>query len=234
MTTRRGPQQIERRAFATALRIERRAEGETRTIAGHAAVFNQLSEELWGFREVVAPGAFRKTLGADVRALWNHDPNHVLGRSKSGTLRLREDEVGLAIEIDPPDTAMARDLVTLIERGDVSQMSFGFRTVTDSWRMLDGEPVRTLEEVELFDVSPVTFPAYPETDVAVRSLEAWRAGGERRDMVDPMADGTCPEGYELGEDGMCHLMDEAARDRASGDLDRRRRRLRLTTLDSRR
>jgi HK97 family phage prohead protease len=166
---------IERRLFRTVELRVLRADGGAAKISGHAAVFNTLSEELWGFREQVAPGAFAKSLDRDVRALWNHDPNHVLGRTTSKTLRLKEDDVGLAIEIDPPDTQMARDLVTLIERGDVSQMSFGFRTITDDWRMQDGETIRTLKEVELWDVSPVTFPAYPDTDVAVRGFEAYKA-----------------------------------------------------------
>jgi len=92
-----------------------------------------------------------------------------IGGSTAGTLRLQEDDRGLAFEIDLPDTGYARDLWRLVDRGDVSQMSFGFRTVTDSWRMEESVPTRTLEAVELFDVSPVTYPAYGETNVDVRS-----------------------------------------------------------------
>ena len=153
--------------------LEIRQEDEGRRIVGYAAVFDQLSEPLFGgFREKIAKGAFKKTIReADVRALWNHDPNYVLGRTKSGTLKLREDDRGLAIEIDPPDTQWARDLMTSIERGDVDQMSFGFRVVKESWdRDADGTIIRTLREVELFDVSPVTFPAYPQTSVQVRDM----------------------------------------------------------------
>ena len=141
-------------------------------IRGHAAVFDQLSEDLGGFVEKIRPGAFKKTAGeADIRALWNHDPNYPLGRTKSGTLRVWEDEIGLAIELDPPETSYAKDLQESIRRGDVDQMSFGFRTIRDEWDA-DGEtPVRTLVEVQLYDVSPVTFPAYPQTSVAVRALE---------------------------------------------------------------
>jgi hypothetical protein len=84
---------------------------------------------------------------------------------------MSEDDHGLKIEIDPPDAQWARDLMTSIERGDVDQMSFGFRTITDSWQLVDGEDIRTLIEVKLFDVSPVTFPAYPDTEVGLRSLE---------------------------------------------------------------
>ena len=149
------------------------ADGKTK-IAGHAAKFDMLSEDLGGFRERIAPGAFAKTIqSADVRALWNHDANIVLGRNKSGTLRLSEDSAGLYYECDAPDTQLVRDMVLApIERGDVNQCSFGFYTLSDKWAKVDGEWVRTLLEVELFDVSPVTYPAYPSTDVAVRSLRA--------------------------------------------------------------
>jgi HK97 family phage prohead protease len=168
--------EIERRTWSVdELRVD--GEADSPRIVGHAAVFNSLSESLGGFREKIAPGAFAKTLGGDVRALFNHDPNHVLGRTRAKTLRLAEDSKGLAVEIDPPDTEQARAVVEALRRGDVSQMSFGFRTVHDSWENLpNGDVIRTLHEVELFDVSPVTFPAYAQTDAAVRSLEAWREG----------------------------------------------------------
>lgn len=143
---------------------------------GYAAVFNSLSEDLGGFVERIAHGAFAKTIqDADVRALWNHDPNHVLGRNKSGTLRLAEDSRGLEYEVDAPDTQVARDLATSMERGDVSQSSFGFSKVRDDWGVTERDyPLRTLEEVRLFDVSPVTFPAYEaaSSGVAMRSLAA--------------------------------------------------------------
>lgn len=150
------------------------ADGGQRKIAGHAAKFDQLSEDLGGFRERIAPGAFAKTIqSADIRALWNHDANIVLGRNTSGTLRLWEDSAGLAYEVDAPDTQLVRDMVLApIERGDVNQCSFGFFTISDKWTKVDGEWVRTLLEAELFDVSPTTYPAYPQTDVAVRSLKA--------------------------------------------------------------
>lgn len=153
------------------LRVQRREGGAT-TIVGYAAVFDKLSVDLWGFRERVARGAFADSIAAgdDVRALWNHDPNIVLGRTKSGTLRLEEDDTGLRVEIDPPDTQQARDLVAVIERGDVDQMSFAFRTIEDKWQ-IDGEEqyVRTLLQVKLYDVSPATYPAYPDTSMGVRT-----------------------------------------------------------------
>jgi HK97 family phage prohead protease len=172
----------ERRIFElVGLKIEKRADNKP-AIVGHAAVFDKLSVPLWGFREKIAKGAFSASLkrGDDVRALFNHDSNIVLGRTKNGTLTVKEDDAGLAIEITPPDTAAARDVISLIERGDVDQMSFGFRTVKDLWEELKpaGDKIRTLIEVDLFDVSPVTFPAYPETDVAVRGFKAFQAEAE--------------------------------------------------------
>lgn len=174
--------QPERRAWGA---IEFRAAGEDSPprIRGHAAVFNELSEDLGGFREKIAPGAFSRTLGADVRALINHDPNLVLGRSTAKTLRMSEDADGLAVEIDLPDTAPARDLAASMERGDVNQMSFGFRTIEDKWDEVDGRIERTLLRVDLFDVSVVTFPAYPQTDAAMRSLEAWKADAAPPDLT---------------------------------------------------
>lgn len=168
---------IERRCFAVQeLRAE--SDGDKRMIRGHAAVFDSLSEELWGFREKIAKGAFSESIKRDdVRALWNHDPNFILGRNRANTLRMSEDDTGLAVEIDMPDTQFGRDLMVSIERGDVSQMSFGFQTVEDSWTRGTGkEPdIRTLIEVRLFDVSPVVYPAYVQTDVDVakRSHDKW-------------------------------------------------------------
>lgn len=167
----------ERRMLDVELRVEARQEGEPPKIIGHAAVFNQLSEDLGGFREQIAPGAFAGAVKTDdVRALWNHNPDFVLARTVSKTLTLKEDARGLSIEIDPPDTQVARDLLVSIERGDVSQMSFGFSVKPDgqNWGKDDeGRNIRTLTDVRLFDVSPVTYPAYPQTDVAKRSLQAW-------------------------------------------------------------
>lgn len=168
---RSGSAKVEHRAFPmTGVEI-RAGDGEPPKIVGHAAVFNSLSEDLGFFREKIAPGAFSKTIQeADVRALWNHDPNYVLGRTKSGTLKLAEDDKGLAVEINPPNTQWARDLMESIRRGDVDQMSFGFQVVKEEWEGDANNPIRVLKEVRLFDVSPVTFPAYTATDVQMRSL----------------------------------------------------------------
>lgn len=165
---------IERRAFPFG-RVEVRAAGDAPPrLVGYAAVFDLPSEDLGGFTEVIRRGAFSKTLReADIRALWNHDENYVFGRTKSGTLHLAEDDHGLRIEIAPPDTTWARDVLVSIQRGDVDQMSFSFRPVRDRWQTDDqGRVQRELLEVALYDVSPVTFPAYPQTEVQVRSAIA--------------------------------------------------------------
>lgn len=166
----------EHRTLPMELRVQDGEDGAA-TIVGHAAVFDTLSEDLGFFREKIDKGAFADSIKEDdVRALFNHDPNVVLGRNKADTLRLKEDGDGLAIEIDPPDTQAANDVLTSIKRGDISQMSFGFQTLIDEWDESDQDnPIRTLKRVKLFDVSPVTFAAYPATDVAVarRSFEGW-------------------------------------------------------------
>jgi HK97 family phage prohead protease len=159
---------LERRCYHASKLRAWLIEGQSPVISGYAAVFNRPSEDLGGFVELIQPGAFAETIKtADIRALWQHDPAIVLGRTKNGTLRLEEDAVGLRIEIDAPDTQGGRDAVASIQRGDVDQMSFGFEVVREAWEQ--GAPVkRTLVELKLFDVSPVTFPAYPQTSVAVR------------------------------------------------------------------
>ncbi|WP_069648981.1 HK97 family phage prohead protease [Caloranaerobacter ferrireducens] len=172
---------LERRTVnLTELRVQNKPNGAdgdkiVRTIEGHAAVFNQWSETLGGFfpyKERVLPGAFKDSIEKDdIRALFNHNPDYVLGRNKSGTLHLEEDEKGLKVIIYPPDTQWARDLMVSIERGDISQMSFGFIVESDRWGLEDGVDVRELQKVKLFDVSPVTYPAYSQTDVGVRSMD---------------------------------------------------------------
>ena len=140
-------------------------------IEGYAAVFNSLSEDLGGFREVILPRAFDRTLreGRDVRALVDHDPSRILGRKKAGTLELSVDSKGLLAKISPPDTTAGRDVTTSIKRGDIDGMSFAFRTITDTWKRGD-ELLRELIDVELIEVSVVASqPAYSATTVGLRS-----------------------------------------------------------------
>ena len=169
--------------FNCEFRLEKRGDDKSR-IVGHAAVFNTIAGDGLWFREKIAAGAFSESIGQDdIRALWNHDSNIVLGRNTSGTLALREDEKGLWVEIDPPDTQSARDLMVSIERGDVSQMSFGFEVLTDEWERKEDEPdLRILKKVKLWDVSPVTFPFYTQTDVALRSHDKWQKGLKTQPM----------------------------------------------------
>lgn len=167
---------IERRnVVLKELRVIENAEETKPTIEGYAAVFDSWSESLGGndpFIEKVCKGAFEETIGQDdIRALFNHDPNYVLGRNKAGTLSLQEDEKGLLVRITPPDTQWARDLLVSIGRGDITQMSFGFTVESDRWLYEENKDVRELLKVKLFDVSPVTFPAYTQTECSVRSAE---------------------------------------------------------------
>ena len=163
------------------LNVEERADGMGPKITGYAAVFDKWSEDLGGFKEKIRAGAFKKAIGkSDVRGLFNHDSNYVLGRQSNGTLIIKEDKNGLWMEIDPPDTQIIRDLVLApIKRGDIKEQSFAFVVANngDEWKNLNGEKpdepaTRTIIEVdELFDVSPVTYPAYPDTSVALRSMD---------------------------------------------------------------
>lgn len=189
-----------------------------RTIVGHAAVFNtwttlyESSRYVW--RERVNPGAFARAIAEkqDVRSLWNHDARIILGRTVSGTCRLSEDATGLFQETDPPDTQLVRDLVIApMDRGDVTQMSFAFMprvgdtkvvstngvTVIErggeriTLREEDGRDVeeRELVDVDLCDVSPVTYPQYVETDCSLR------AAGERREKLCHARLGRCRRDY---------------------------------------
>ncbi|HBL65906.1 MAG TPA: HK97 family phage prohead protease [Achromobacter sp.] len=165
------------------LRTSGEGETERPQIAGYAAVFNTRSALLFGtFVEEIAPGAFDDVMGDDVRALFNHDPNFVLGRTRSNTLRLEIDSRGLAYTIDPPETQTVRDLVlTPLKRGDVTGSSFGFRVAPDGdeWRREGEIIVRTIHKLaELRDVSPVTYPAYGDSHAAQRSLESWKRMAE--------------------------------------------------------
>lgn len=164
---------LETRTLSRPLEV-RKAGTEGRTIGGYAAVFNSDTDIGDCWREVIAPGAFSGSIGGDVRALIDHDSGRVIGRTTAGTLRLSEDETGLACEIDLPDTQDGRDLATLIERGDISGMSFGFIVTKQEWDETGDVPVRTIQAVDLIEVSVVAFPAYPDTSIGMRSLEQLR------------------------------------------------------------
>lgn len=184
----------ETRVFNTEFHIETR--DDKPVIFGHGAVFNSLSENLGGFREKIAPGAFDDVLTNDVRVLFNHDSNLVLARTKSKTAKLSVDERGLKFEFEPGEQSYSKDLLITMTRGDVDQCSFGFTVDSDgqTWdEDDDGRIVRTITKVKrLFDVSPVTFPAYPDTDVAKRSLDAWKESakpkGEPIEYYDKMTE----------------------------------------------
>lgn len=157
------------------LPVERRADGDKVTVAGYAAVFGEVANIGGWFDETLARGAFTETLKtADVRAYFDHDRGRVLGRSSAGTLRLKEDAKGLHVEIDLPDTSDGRDVATLVERGDISGMSFGFSVLRQEWDETVDPPRRTILEVELREVSIVSEPAYDGTSIARRSLETAR------------------------------------------------------------
>lgn len=144
-------------------------------VSGHAAVFNEQADIAGIFREVIAPGAFRAAIGRDdVVFLINHD-GLPLARTRSGTLKLEEDAKGLRMEtvLDPEDPDV-KAIVGKMKRGDLDKMSFAFRAVKQRWDDTQDPPLRTIEEVELFDVSIVTAPAYDGTDIGLRALEKHR------------------------------------------------------------
>ncbi len=161
---------IERRQAIHDLEI--RAEGDGMTLRGYAAVFNSASQPL-PFTETIQPGAFRDSLKSrnDIKLLWNHDTSIVLGSTRAGTLRLIEDNFGLLLEADLPDTQAGRDAATLIKRGDVNAFSFGFRVPQggDEWITADQ---RVLKRINIHETSLVAFPAYTSTEgtASVRSL----------------------------------------------------------------
>lgn len=175
---------MESRTFEVeGLEIRDALDGQPTTITGYAVVFDSWSEVMVDgrgrpFRERFAPTAFDRALasGPDIRALWNHNSDFPLGRTRNGTLRVEKDMHGVRFALTPPDTSWGADAVASIRRGDVSGMSFGFsakRENGDTWTKGSGDGIaeRTVLDANLVELSPVTFPAYPATDVAVRSVE---------------------------------------------------------------
>lgn len=171
-----GPSEIERRYVG---RIQALTGAADRKLRGYAIVFESLSVDLGGFREIIAPSAVDRTLknNLEVRALVDHETRLVLGNTHAGTLQLRKDRSGLLALVDPPDTTYANDLMKVIDRGDVNGMSFRFRIMPDGQQWdedADGQLIRTITDMTVDEVSFVTFPAYPDTTAAVRSLRDFR------------------------------------------------------------
>lgn len=162
--------------------IQKSTGEEPLKLRGYAIVCNSLSEPLYGdlFRERINRGAFTKSLlENDQVCLWGHDTRYVLGRKSAGTLILREDDKGLYFEVSLPNTTWARDLKESVDRGDIKQMSFGFKVVKENW--LDnketlkkyGMPIREINEITLHEISLVTFPAYTETNVRNKNEDVY-------------------------------------------------------------
>ena len=143
-------------------------ENNSRIVTGYAAVFNSRTLLWEGLEEVISPGAFSRALSSsDVRCLFDHDWSKVLGRTKSGTLRLEEDDRGLKFEVELPNTTVANDLIESMKRGDINQCSFGFIPTEETWDYNTDPVLRTVNEVELFEVSIVSLPAYQDTEAAL-------------------------------------------------------------------
>lgn len=176
------------------LRVETR-DGKN-VLTGLTAPFGKLSLDLGGFQEQIEPGAFREALKrSDPVALFNHEQSNLLGRVSAGTLRVKETDAGLEYDVDLPATPAGETVRVGVERGDIRGNSFAFRVKKDAWEeRADGTWLRTVMEVEeLFDVGPVVNPAYPDTEVALRSMEAMRAmkmpvRDESRERLQKIAD----------------------------------------------
>lgn len=176
---------LETRSITLPVQYRAASDGGPGGLYGYALKFERYSQNLGGFVEQVARGAIDKTLAdaVDVLARYQHDDNHLLGRTASGTLVLERDDEGLLYDVPQlPDTTSGRDVAELARRGDLGGSSFAFRTLEDDWGWTDqGFPLRTLIQVRLVDVAPVVTPAYLDTSVAVRSL-AEKIGADPTDV----------------------------------------------------
>ncbi|WP_339000225.1 HK97 family phage prohead protease [Lactococcus garvieae] len=160
----------EKRVFnLTQLNTRSEDEKQATSIEGYAAVFNSQTRIGEFFDEIIEPGAFARSLSenGDVRALFNHNWDNVLGRTKSGTLVLKEDDKGLNFKVDLPNTSVARDLAESMARGDINQCSFGFFVTEEAWDYSVEPALRTIKEVELFEISVVSIPAYDDTEASL-------------------------------------------------------------------
>jgi HK97 family phage prohead protease len=164
-----GPKAQEPEVRTNSVDFEVRAEGDGMTFTGYASVFNSPSQDLGGFIEYVAPGAFKRSLQSrnEVKLLWNHDAGEPLASLRGGSMQLVEDEVGLRVTATLPQTSRGKDVAELLRLKTIDSMSFGFNVIKDTWSR-DGQ-TRTLDSVRLFEVSIVSFPAYEATTATVRS-----------------------------------------------------------------
>lgn len=191
----------------TSLGVETRAddgEGSSPVIVGYAAVFDSPTDLGW-FTESVARGAFTDTIkNDDVRALVDHDPSRIIGRTSAGTLALSEDKKGLHMEITPADTTVGRDILESVARGDVDGASFSFDVLEEKWERSDkddddgegrSKEHRTLLRVKLYDVGPVSFPAYDDTVVSTRSWERFKEETKEEGNDDGESSGSTPADY---------------------------------------
>lgn len=177
----------------------RASENGNSVIEGYASVFNKDSLDLGGFVETVNPNAFSRTLveNPDIRALWNHDSGEPLARTVSKTLEVSADENGLKVRINLPSTGKGPFVAEMVKRGDIKEMSFGFITRKDKWDINSVPNRRELLDVDLYEVSPVTFPAYPDTSLAMRSLnEAKKEAEANKPQAEQLSDETIQDEFE--------------------------------------
>ena len=178
---------FERRFFnKTEMRVD---EGNPRTVVGYASIFNSLSQDLGGFRELISDRAFESVMNDDVVALINHDMNFPLARTDNGSLQLSVDSKGLRYSFDVPEgLSYGNDLLINLKSGNIHESSFGFIVEEDSWERKDGQPIRTIEKVSrLIDVSPVTSPAYKGTSVSTvtkRNLDSYNEKQKTKESQD--------------------------------------------------
>ena len=199
--------------------LELREEGSTRTFAGYAAVFNSDSEPL-PFIEQIRPGAFQRTLSSrnQIKMFVNHEDTMVLASTRAGTLRLSEDNRGLKVEADMPETSYARDLSVLMQRGDVDSMSFGFHVPRGGDEWSDDGQRRYLNEIALREVSVVTgFPAYEATSATIRKAQllAQRTDTDADALADALT--ALEAGNELNDDQANLLVDVVDRQRVKAE-----------------
>lgn len=228
---------IERRNITHEFRVSN--EGEPATIAGYASLFDSPYDTGWWIEQIDSH-AFDAVVASnpDCRALWNHNPDHVLGRTTANTLHLTIDARGLAYVIDPPNTQVATDLMTSMRRKDVTQSSFAFITKRDQWvDNADGTITRTILEFDsLLDVSPVTYPANPATSAQSRSIPSsmpkeMRSRLEKRDMDLDCVCG-CPQ-CSVGACGICSSDPQCIMAKRSlvSDSEKRRMEMQLALLN---